>query len=196
MFSMSILVFSLIVLISCILLRLLFIKLGWTDIYNKLHEQFVNGFAKPAPFIYFMAIIVFCGGIGIWVSFYQKTYDVSNITTYVFALLSSLMVDLIIIKDNDDNKSKYDDKDIIMFIIGAFIFTLSISVTATILGKEFTQLKWFMSCVSLLCTWYLWWILSSCDSKFGLTQKKLRMATIGGEPTDDVYGGGLEDLRR
>lgn len=194
MISDSVFILSVLILISCGLLRLMFNKIGWHEVYRKLHELFTGGFKNPAPFIYFISIVVFCGGIGIWVSFYQQSYEVSNITTYVFALISSLMVDLMITNQNINDDNKFTDKDLLMIIVGSVLFTLGMAVAAALLDKKHLHLKWYMSTISLLCTWYLWWILSSCDKKFGPTKESIRISTIGSEPTSEVQGGGLADL--
>lgn len=189
-FMKDLLLFSTVMLITSCSIRFLFLKLNWNDTYKQLHKLFKDGFLKPAPLLYFLTIIVFCGGIGVWVSFLKESYDVYNITTYVFALTSSLMVDLIIVKDD----GKFNDKDFMMFIISAFVFTLSVSFISSMIGNNFIELKWFMSIVSVICTWYLWWILSSCDAKFGFNQEVLRSSTIGDDPSEELRGKGLDSL--
>ncbi|MCM2357513.1 MAG: hypothetical protein NDI77_05145 [Geobacteraceae bacterium] len=177
-------------LLICIGLKTMFKHFKWNAVYEKLDSDFRDGFKSATPFMYFISIIVFCGGIGVWISFYQKNFDLANISTYIFALISSLMVDLILNKDD----AKYKDKAFMMCIICCFIFIMSFAVAAVALSKGLLLLKWYLGVTALISAWYLWWILSSNDIKLGPTRQEIRDSTIGSDPSASLKGKGLSEL--
>jgi hypothetical protein len=176
-------------------IKWLFNNFKWNKVLDELNTDFWNGFNNPTPFMYFLSIIVFCGGIGVFISFYKGNYDIANIATYIFALMSSLVVDLFL-KDRDCNGKS---KDMLMCIICFCIFIMSLTLISVSLNESQIILKWYIVFISLLSTWYLWWILSSGDSKLKdkePTREDIRDSTIGSDPSASLIGKGLSDFRR
>lgn len=186
----ELLLVSLFLLISSIFMKWLFTYFKWHEVIKKFEKDFIGGFRNATPFMYFISIIVFCGGIGVFISFLQGSYDISNISTYIIALMSSLMVDLVLNKDED----KYKDKDFMMCVICIFIFTMALAIVAIVINKELFSLRWYLVVTSLLSAWYLWWVLSSNDIKLGPTRNDIRDSTIGSDPSDNLQGRGLAEL--
>lgn len=168
----------------------------WKKFFSAIWYFTRRGFHKPAPFFYFVSIILVAGGVGFWLPMFSgKSADMSSAMTYIFALLAAVVADFFAANKGSDYLNGVSDieKDFTLFVVSLVVFITVLAVVATVIGCGFWA--WFAMALSVLMVWYLWWILLE-PQKFGINLAEIKAATIGSDqPPKGTAGKSLKDLK-
>ena len=182
------------------------IRKDLSDFHCSADERVYANLSGPRVSIYFLNIIVFLGGFGIWLSIFKR-YELFSITetiiTYALAILSSATVDAIttlrkqaelganhILLDQSSKDVQPEkpqtlskiDMSVVYLIITLFVFLV---IAAYIVQSQVEWLALVLSINALLLAWYLW-LYASAENYGGIPASRSSFAPLG-----DSVGGPL-----
>jgi hypothetical protein len=149
-------------------------KESWKELVAEIRRRVKDPFGQPEFVLYFVAIILLIGGLGVWISVYKKDWEVvpRDMSTYLLAILAASAADLVLSKKSTRSLQMLG---LFVLVTGGFLAVLSQANTNVIRAYVY-------AIVGTLMALLLWWVANS-----------IRRDIFGPAEPIDALGGQLHE---